>query len=209
LDISFSDKDSTVLLHHFTIDVDGAVLKCVSGAMYSDTYYFVLEDDQITKIIPAKQVGVPIYLAKQTNPYALVARVLEAPGLSIEVLSGRLRSARQRELSIERSREPLPLLQVFPKQTRRQILERQHFELLASRYDAAMIEIGATRNSVIQQLGIHRFEIPLGSDHYVSIYGQDADVGHWAVPFVLIEFTDDSVVAIYTIWTSQPPSLDK
>lgn len=200
--------DDSRLLHHFTVHADDATTQCVSGALFGRTYFFVMRDGALDTVVPQEREWVPTHLAKQIDPFRLATELLDESGIDAGEWQRLVEADRARALETAQSREPLFVLNAFPKQTRRQAAERQRFEQLQSQLDGTGIQIGADAELVRSRFGAPRFTLPVGERGNIRAFGQDAKVGAWATPWVFVEVRDNSVRAVHTWWVADMARLD-
>lgn len=193
-----------LLVHHWTVLQNGSATGCFSCSFHAWSYYFVLRDGALSKIVPAALEGTAIQNAKRVNPQALVAIVTESQGLSVGAFEDRLEAADARAKWAESRREPLAILNLFPKRSRADVRAEECFELLYRRYRGDSVELGEPLVSMNQRFGPPRITILGDSGTQTLIYGQDGPVGQWAIPWLTVISDGQHVSSVFTTWTTEP-----
>lgn len=202
-----SDPEA-VMLHHFTMRHDAIIVQCVSGTIYGTTYYFLLRNGTLDTVFPARAYGTPLYLAQRIDPFDFSLRAIDNRGLAIDEWHARISQDRIREARVDQAKEPLFLLELlFPTRTPTELAQERRFERLAAHYDGTAIHVGTDADEVAEIVGDPRFTVPMRDGTSLSIHGQDADVGWWAIPWLFIEYNEERVAAVYTWWSDEPPTL--
>ena len=196
--------DQLPLLHHFTIADNGRTVMCESCSFHGRTYYFLFVDGRFSKVIPSVGAGISIETAKRVQPQALVETILHSDGLTMDAFRNGMTTLNENAKSVAQQLEPLTILHVFPKQTRADTIARQNFDALTRRYDGSAIDLGESITDIEKRLGPPRLTLPGEDGKATFIYGQDDEVGRWAIPWLVIETEHQAVTAVYTNWSSAP-----
>ncbi len=198
--------------HQFTVWHGGNRVTCLIAKVHPKAaYYFVFVEGTLETIVEPPAVEFDVIegkdrsltmVRKSVSLEELEKLVLQSEGLSSEefIASAKKKIVASREA--RRALEPNPILMLFPTREDRPNY-RRHTELM-QKYDATKIQLGMLPEKVEEVFGLASDVKRLDGDgDMLHVYGEDADIGWFSVPWVSVTFKNYKVMAVSTSYVNE------